>query len=359
MLKYLSLFSGQVHFLNLFRYISFRALGALLAGFFFVLILTPSWRLWILKKGSHPIRLDGPESHLEMKKGKATMGGVILLASLLINTLLWADIRNPYVLLTLCVTLGFAIIGAYDDMLKITQRHNRGLSAKKKLIGQWIVGLGAMAILPYLEPSHLSGQIFFPFFRKLVLTVPILYIFFGAFVMVGSSNAVNLTDGLDGLAIGALLVSFLVFMIMAYVSGHHGHASYLHLNFIPHAADLTVLCACLFGSGMGFLWHNAPPSQIIMGDVGALAFGGFLGIVSLLLKQEILFLIIGGLFVFEAVSVMIQVLVFRRKGTRFFLMAPIHHHYEKKGWSEPTIVIRFWIIACLLGIIALSSLKIR
>lgn len=359
MLKWLSNFSGHLHCLNLFRYISFRCLGALLLGFAFVVMLTPRWRTWILTKGVQPIRLDGPQSHLETKKGKATMGGVVILGALGLNALLWANPFNPYVGIVLLVTFGFGAIGAWDDFLKIRHANPSGLTAKQKFIAQWVMALLVMGILPFMEPSALSGRLFFPFFRKIILVMPIVYIFFGAFVMVGSSNAVNLTDGLDGLAIGALCVSFFVFMIMAYVSSHGIYAAYLHLNFIHNASDLAILCASLLGGGLGFLWHNAPPSSIIMGDVGALAFGGFLGIISVLLKQEILFLLIGGLFVFETLSVMVQVYVFRKKGRRFFLMAPLHHHYEKKGWSESTIVIRFWIIAFLLGILALSSLKLR
>jgi len=359
MLFWLSELTPYFSPLNIFRYITFRSIGSLFTSFLIVFLLAPRFIKWIHTKGSQPIRLDGPETHLLTKKGKPTMGGVLIVFSFMASFFLWTDLRNPYVWISSFVLLGFAGLGACDDIKKITKNNHYGLSAKAKMAGQISIAGLAMTALMYVEPTSVSGYLFFPFFKNIILYLGPIFFVVGLLVVVGASNAVNLTDGLDGLAIGPIMIASLVLGIMAYAGGHYGFSHYLHIPYVPKAGELTVLCSALVGSGLGFLWYNTPPAMIMMGDVGALSLGGFLGIVSIMIKQEIILAVVGGIFVIETLSVMIQVLVFKRTGRRFFLMAPIHHHFEKKGWSEPTVVIRFWIVSLLLGLLALSSLKLR
>jgi phospho-N-acetylmuramoyl-pentapeptide-transferase len=347
-------------FCNLFRYITLRSVGALFTSFLIVWAATPPFIQWIRSKGVQPVRLDGPESHLLTKKNTATMGGALIMLAYGSTLALWVDWKNPYVWIASGVFTGCGILGAWDDVLKMVHLSPKGLAGRWKLAGQLFVALCGIAALMQIAPNPLSHSLFFPFFKNAVWQMgPWLFALFGVWVVVGGSNAVNLTDGLDGLAIGPVIISCFVFALLSYVAGHHEFAHYLHVPFVPSSGELCVLCASLIGAGLGFLWYNCPPAMIIMGDMGSLALGGFLAIVSLIIKQEFLLAIVGGVFVAETVSVIVQVMVFKKTGRRFFLMAPIHHHFEKKGWSETTVVFRFWIISLLLGIFALSSLKIR
>ena len=359
MLFWLSELTQYCSALNIFRYITFRSIAALFTSFFIVFLLAPRFIQWIHTKGSQPIRLDGPETHVLTKKGKPTMGGVLILFSFVASFLLWADLSNAYVWIASFVLLGFGALGAFDDIKKITKNTHHGLSPSKKMLGQMTIAGLAIGTLMMIEPSALSGNLFFPFLKNSVFYLGPAFFIVGLLVIVGASNAVNLTDGLDGLAIGPIMIASLVLGIMAYAGGHYGFAHYLHIPFVPKAGELAVLCSILVGSGLGFLWYNAPPAMIMLGDVGALSLGGFLGTVSVMIKQEIILAVVGGIFVIETLSVVIQVLVFKKTGRRFFLMAPIHHHFEKKGWSESTVVMRFWIVSVLLGLVALSSLKLR
>jgi phospho-N-acetylmuramoyl-pentapeptide-transferase len=311
-------------------------------------------------KGVQPLRLDGPQSHLETKKGTPTMGGILIMMAYGLTSFFWTNWKNTYVWLATFVFIGCGALGAWDDILKIVHKNSKGLAERWKLGGQLLIGFCAMVALMHLAPSPLGHTLYFPFFKNAFwVMAPWMFVLFGVWIIVGASNAVNLTDGLDGLAIGPVMTSCVVFAILAYISGHHEFTQYLHLPFVPMAGELSVLCAGLIGSGLGFLWYNAPPAMIMMGDMGALALGGFLAVVSIMIRQECLLAIVGGVFIVETISVIIQVVIFKKTGRRFFLMAPIHHHFEKKGWSETTIVFRFWIISLLLGIFALSSLKIR
>ncbi len=359
MLYWLSQFSSQFSFFNLFRYITFRSMGALITGFCLVFLWMPSFIAWMRKQGEHPIRLDGPAQHLVTKKGTPSMGGALMGVAFMVALLCWADLGNQYVWISSFVFLGLGFLGAVDDRLKVTRKNPKGVSGKAKIFYQIVIACIALTALWMVEPDTLKGTVFFPFLKHLTLPLGYFYFFWGIGVIVGASNAVNLTDGLDGLAIGPVMISCMVFACMAYVIGHAGFAQYLQFPFIPQAGELMVPCCALVGAGLGFLWYNAPPATIMMGDVGALALGGFLGIISLMIKQELLLVLVGGVFVIEALSVMMQVLIYKKTGQRLFLMAPIHHHFEKKGWSESTVVIRFWIISALLGLLALSSLKLR
>ncbi len=358
MLYYLSELFANHTFFNLFRYITLRCVGALFTSFFLVWFIAPYFIQWIKTKGVQPLREDGPPAHLVTKKGTPTMGGSLIMLAYTSTMILWTDWSNAYVWIATWVFMGCGALGAYDDLLKVTRANPKGLSERRKLVGQLCVASSAMAMLMILTGCEYS--LYFPFFKKAVLTIgPVLFALWGTGIIIGASNAVNLTDGLDGLAIGPVMMACCVFAIMAYLAGHHEFAHYLHTPFIPSAGELCVLCASLIGGGLGFLWYNCPPAMIMMGDMGSLALGGFLGILALMIKQEFLLAIVGGIFVIETLSVIIQVLVFKRTGRRVFLMAPIHHHFEKKGWSESTVVFRFWIISILLGIFALSCLKIR
>lgn len=346
---------------NLFRYLTFRTIGALFTAFLIAFLWGPSIIRWLKAQQGEgqPIRTDGPQTHILAKQGTPTMGGCLILLGVGISTFLWADLRNPYIWWVLWVTLGLGVIGAIDDYLKLSKRNSKGLAGKWKLMGQFLISLIAAIGMMRLAPPALSTQLAFPFFKHLFLDLSWLFPFFAAFVIVGTSNAVNLTDGLDGLAIGPVMIAAGVFCIIAYVVGHSVFATYLQLPFIPRSGELAILCGALIGAGLGFLWYNAPPAMVFMGDTGSLAVGGCLGAISVVTKHELVLALVGGLFVMEALSVMIQVFYYKRTKKRIFLMAPIHHHFEKKGWSEATVVFRFWIIAILLGLLGLTTLKLR
>jgi phospho-N-acetylmuramoyl-pentapeptide-transferase len=346
---------------NLARYLTFRAGAACMTALFVALVLGKSVINWLrsFQRGGQPIREDGPESHLLTKKGTPTMGGVLILLSLSVSVLLWADLRNGFVWAVLFVTLGYGALGFVDDWLKVTKRNTKGVSGRAKLVAQAGIAFIAALWFMWLLPPGLSDNMAVPFFKETLIPLSILFPFVAAFVMMGSSNAVNLTDGLDGLAIVPVMIAAAVFALIAYLVGNRIFADYLQLHGVPGAGELAVFCSALIGASLGFLWFNAPPAAVFMGDTGSLALGGALGSIAVATKHEIVLAIVGGLFVVETLSVVIQVFWFKRTGRRVFLMAPLHHHFEKKGWAEPTIVIRFWIIAMVLGLIGLSTLKIR
>ncbi len=360
MLFWLSDYSAQFSAFNLFRYITFRAGGATVTALFFVLLFGPTIiSLLRVKQGKgQPIRSDGPESHFA-KKGTPTMGGLMILSGLLVACLLWCNLANPLVWAVLGVTIGFGLIGFYDDFLKVTKQSHKGFSSRARL--SFEIGIAALAVFAIVSnlPPSLANVISFPIFKELALDIGVFFIVFGVFVIVAAGNAVNLTDGLDGLAIVPVMIAAGTFGVIAYLSGNALFANYLQINFVPRAGELAVICGAVIGAGLGFLWFNAPPAQIFMGDTGSLALGGLLGTVAVATKHEIVFAIVGGLFVLEAMSVIIQVASFKLTGKRVFRMAPIHHHFEKKGWQEPQVVIRFWIIAVILALIGLATLKLR
>jgi phospho-N-acetylmuramoyl-pentapeptide-transferase len=354
-------FADQFILFNLFRYISFRAGAACLTAMVVAFVLGPSVIRWLksLQPAGQPIRADGPERHLLEKKGTPTMGGLLILGSLTISTLLWVDLKNGYVWAVLFVTLGYGALGFWDDFQKVTKRNTRGVSGRTKLVVQAVIGLLASIWIVYLSRGPFATALMFPVFKEAALQLGVAFPIFGMFVMMGASNAVNLTDGLDGLAIVPTMITAAVFTLIAYLVGNRIFADYLQLNPVQGAGELAVFCSSLIGAGMGFLWFNAPPAKVFMGDIGALGLGGALGAVAMVTKHEVVLVIVGGLFVVETLSVMIQVFWFKRTGKRVFLMAPLHHHFEKKGWAEPTIVIRFWIISMILALIGLATLKIR
>ena len=353
--------ADQVQLFNLFRYLTFRTGAAVITALIIAFLVAPALIAWLRKKQRYgqPIRADGPESHLQTKQGTPTMGGMLILFALSISTLLWADLGNPYVWIVLFVTVSFGAIGFYDDFLKLTRRSHHGLSGKGKLLTQFLIGGIATLAVVHFSPPDLANQLALPFFKDVLLNLGLFFIVFGTFVMVGASNAVNLTDGLDGLAIVPVMIAASCFAFIAYLVGNVVYANYLQIHYVQGAGELAVFCGALVGAGLGFLWYNAPPAMVFMGDTGSLSCGGALGGVAVVTKHEIVLAIIGGLFVLETVSVIVQVLSYKLTGKRVFRMAPLHHHYEKKGWKEPTIVIRFWIIAVILALIGLSSLKLR
>lgn len=346
---------------NLFRYLTFRSGGALFTALLLSFFIGPKLIRWLKSKQAEgqPIRLDGPESHLLTKKGTPTMGGAMILLSVTISTLLWADLRNPYIWITLIVMLVFGALGFADDYLKLTKRNTKGLSGKLKLVFQTLITLLAVYAIQQVTTPAYASHLAVPFFKNILLDLGMFYYVFALIVVVGASNAVNLTDGLDGLAIVPVMIVSGCFALVVYVVGNVLFANYLQLHHIPGSGELAILCAALVGGCLGFLWFNAPPAMVFMGDTGSLALGGALGIISVITKHEIVLAIMGGLFVMEALSVIIQVFWFKRTGRRVFKMAPIHHHFEKLGWKEPTIVIRFWIIAVIFALIGLSTLKLR
>jgi phospho-N-acetylmuramoyl-pentapeptide-transferase len=353
--------AGHVHVFNLFRYITFRAGGACLTALIISFWVGPKLirMLKAMQKHGQPIRLDGPERHLIEKKGTPTMGGVLILLAMGLSTLIWANLSNGYVWATLLVTFGYGGIGFADDFLKLTRRNTKGVSGRVKLLAQAVIGLGAAVWILALMPAPLGTELAVPVFKNLMIPFGFLFPLVGMFVLMGASNSVNLTDGLDGLAIVPTMIAAGVFALIAYLVGNRIFAGYLQINFIPGAGEMAVLLSALMGAGLGFLWFNAPPAAVFMGDTGSLSLGGALGAVAVVTKNEIVLAIVGGLFVVETVSVIVQVFWFKRTGRRVFLMAPLHHHFEKKGWAEPTIVIRFWIIAMILGLVGLATLKIR
>ncbi|HEY4251857.1 MAG TPA: phospho-N-acetylmuramoyl-pentapeptide-transferase [Roseomonas sp.] len=346
---------------NLIRYTTFRAGAACITALFIAMMFGPAVIRWLRARqnGGQPIREDGPASHLLTKKGTPTMGGVLILMALCGSTLLWADLRNGFVWCVLLVTIGFGALGFADDFLKVTKRNTKGVSGRMKLIVQAVIGLGGAIWLTWLMPGPLSDKLAVPVFKELLLPLGLLFPLLAMLVMMGASNAVNLTDGLDGLAIVPAMIAAAVFALIAYLVGNRVFADYLQLHAVPGTGELAVFCSALIGASLGFLWFNAPPAAVFMGDTGSLALGGALGALAVATKHEIVLAIVGGLFVVETVSVIIQVFWYKRTGRRVFLMAPLHHHFEKKGWAEPTIVIRFWIIAMVLALVGLSTLKIR
>ena len=353
--------ANDIPLFNLFRYLTFRSGCAIVTALLISFIIAPRLIAWLRKvqSGGQPIRSDGPESHLVTKKGTPTMGGLMMLFAVSVSTLLWADITNAYVWIALGVTLGYGLIGFLDDYLKVSKKNHKGLSGKRKLIAQFLIAAVAAYAVTEVSAPTLSHHLALPFLKDILIDLGILYVPFAMLVMVGASNAVNLTDGLDGLAIVPIMIAAACFALIAYLVGNAVFAEYLKIHNVPGTGELAVFCAAIIGAGLGFLWYNAPPAMVFMGDTGSLAFGGALGAVAVMTKHEIVLAIIGGLFVVEAVSVIIQVVSFKTTGKRVFKMAPIHHHYEKLGWKEPTIVIRFWIVAVILALIGLSTLKLR
>lgn len=353
--------SEDLSVLNLFRYLTFRSGGAVLTALLLSFLIGGPVIRWLKKKqrDGQPIRTDGPESHLLTKKGTPTMGGVIILLALAVSTLLWADLSNGYVWIVLGVTVGFGLIGFGDDYLKLTRRNHRGLPGRFKLLAQVAIGTVAAYAAMSLTPEPLDTGLAIPFLKAVLINLGWLFVPLAVFVMVGASNAVNLTDGLDGLAIVPVMIAAGCFALIAYLVGNAVFANYLQIHFVPGAGELAVFCAALCGASLGFLWFNAPPAMVFMGDTGSLSCGGALGAISVVTKHELVLAIIGGLFVLETVSVIVQVASFKLTGKRVFRMAPLHHHFEKKGWQEATIVIRFWIIAAMLALAGLASLKLR
>ncbi len=345
---------------NLFRYITFRTGGAMATSLIICFVFGPAIIRWLKAKQGEgqPIRDDGPETHLK-KKGTPTMGGLMILISVVASTLLWMDLSNVYTWAVLFVTMGFGLVGFFDDYKKLTKRSSNGVSGKVRLLIQ--VGIATLAVLAVMhtarpETAHMLAV---PFVKDYMIPLGVLFAPFAIFVVVGASNAVNLTDGLDGLATVPVIIVALCFIIISYLVGNVVFSNYLQLHYVPGAGELAVFCGALVGACLGFLWFNAPPAQVFMGDTGSLALGSALGAISVIVKHELVLAIIGGLFVVETLSVIMQVASFKLTGKRIFKMAPIHHHFEKLGWSEPTVVIRFWIIACILGLIGLSTLKLR
>lgn len=353
--------SDQVPGLNVFRYITFRTGGATITALFMVFLFGP-WIISALKvrqgKGQ-PIREDGPKRHIVEKQGTPTMGGLMILFGIATATLLWGNLYNIYVWTVLGVTLSFGAIGFYDDYLKVTRSSTKGFSGRVKMLIETAVAMVAVYIITQAGEQPFSTSLAFPFFKNFVVDLGGFFIIFGAFVIVGSSNSVNLTDGLDGLAIVPVMIATCSFGVIAYLSGNAIFADYLQIHYVAGTGELAIFCGAVLGAGLGFLWFNAPPAMIFMGDTGSLALGGALGAIAVASKHEIVLGIIGGLFVLETVSVIVQVVSFKLTGKRVFRMAPLHHHFEQKGWAEATIVIRFWIISVVLALAGLATLKLR
>jgi phospho-N-acetylmuramoyl-pentapeptide-transferase len=361
MLYWLAELSGQIGFFNVFRYLTVRTGGSLMTALIFVFLFGPKIidSLRLRQGKGQPIRADGPQSHLVTKKGTPTMGGLMILSGLVVSTVLWANPRNPYVWIVLAVTLGFGAVGFYDDYLKVTKQTHGGSSGKLRLAAEALIAGVACYLISNLGRPPFATSLAFPLFKELIIDLGWFFVVFGTFIIVGAGNAVNLTDGLDGLAIGPVMIAAASFVGISYLAGNAVFAEYLQIHYVAGTGELAVLCAAVVGAGLGFLWFNAPPASIFMGDTGSLALGGMLGTVAVATKHEIALAIIGGLFVLEAISVIVQVASFKLTGKRVFKMAPIHHHFEQLGWTEPQIVIRFWIIAMVLALIGLSTLKLR
>ncbi len=357
----LSELSSQFNALNVFRYLTFRAAGSVITALMVAFVFGPAIIRWLRakQKNGQPIRTDGPQSHLVTKQGTPTMGGVMLLLGIAVSTLLWADLSNRYVWIALFVTLSYGFIGFIDDYLKVSKRSVGGLKSTLKLIAEISVAALAAYWISAAGTPALADRLAVPFFKEVLFDLGMLYVPFGVFVMVGAANSVNLTDGLDGLAIVPVMIAAGVFVIISYLIGNTVFANYLQVHYVPGAGELAVFCGAIVGAGLGFLWFNAPPAMVFMGDTGSLAMGGALGSVAVVTKHEIVLAIVGGLFVLETVSVIVQVASFKLTGKRVFRMAPLHHHYEEKGWAESTIVIRFWIIAFILAVAGLATLKLR
>jgi len=367
MLIWLVDLADNVQFFNLFRYITFRTGAAMFTSALIVFLFGPRIiaSLKVRQGRGQPIRADGPQTHF-LKAGTPTMGGLMILAGIVGSSLLWADLSSVYVVTTLLVTLGFGAIGFYDDYLKVTKQTDKGFSGKARLGLEFLIaGVAVFFIMQAsMAASTVNGAAFgssvaFPFFKDLLLDLGLFFIVFGAFVIVSAGNAVNLTDGLDGLAIVPVMIAAASFGAIAYLAGNAVFANYLQIHFVPGTGELAVILGAVIGAGLGFLWFNAPPAAIFMGDTGSLSLGGLIGTVAVATKHEIVMAIIGGLFVMEALSVIIQVTWFKMTGKRVFLMAPIHHHFEKLGWTESQVVVRFWIISVGLAMLGLATLKLR
>jgi len=349
--------SSNIKLFNIFKYLTFRSIYAMITALLVCFVIGP----WVIRKleslqARQVIRTDGPESHLQ-KQGTPTMGGVMILAAIVIPTLLWADLTNQYVWVVLFITVGYGVIGFVDDYRKVVEKNTKGLSARQKMFWQVLLA-GAVAVFLFLKPGF-SEELFFPFFKRFHPDLWIWFIPFVTLVIVGASNAVNLTDGLDGLAIGPVTINAATYMLFAYVAGHATLSAYLQIPRVVGAGELAVICGAMVGAGLGFLWFNSYPAEVFMGDVGSLSLGGALGTIAVLTKQEILLVIVGGVFVVEALSVIFQVGSYKYRGKRIFRMAPIHHHFELKGVAEPKIIVRFWIITIILALVAISTLKMR
>ena len=352
--------ASQFSVLNVFRYITFRTGAALMTSAFVVFLFGPAIiaSLRTRQGKGQPIRADGPESHFS-KAGTPTMGGLIILCGVIVSSLLWGNLTSVYVWVVLLVTVGFGAIGFYDDFLKVSASSDKGFSARARISLELLIALIACYAIMVNGQAPFSSSLTFPFFKDLLLNLGIFFVPFGAFVIVAAGNAVNLTDGLDGLAIVPVMIAAASFGMIAYLSGNAIFSGYLQIHFVPGTGEVAVLCGAIIGAGLGFLWFNAPPAAIFMGDTGSLALGGMIGATAVATKHEIVLVIIGGLFVIEALSVIIQVVSFKMTGKRVFMMAPIHHHFEKKGWTESQVVIRFWIISVMLAMIGLATLKLR
>jgi phospho-N-acetylmuramoyl-pentapeptide-transferase len=346
---------------NLFRYLTFRTGGALMTSLIIFFLLGPAMirRLRLLQGEGQPIRDDGPESHIIAKKGTPTMGGLLILVAFGVSSLLWVPFDSHYLWPVLFIALTFGTIGFADDILKLKRRSSQGLSSKLKILFQLISAFFVTLVFIENAPDQLRYGLAIPSFKHLIIPMGLLYVPFAMLVIVGASNAVNLTDGLDGLAIVPVIITTMSFALIAYVVGNSNFSDYLQIHYVPGTGELAVICGALIGAGLGFLWYNAPPASVFMGDTGSLALGGGLGAISVATRHELVLAIIGGLFVLETVSVIVQVISFRLTGRRIFAMAPLHHHFEKKGWAESTIVIRFWIISVILALIGLATLKLR
>ena len=358
--QFLLNFVDTFGFLNVFKYITFRTGLSLFTSLAIVLIIGgPIIKYFSSQKILNPIRDDGPEEHIVKKIGTPTMGGVIILIGLLISVLFWGDLTNINILFCIYIAISFGVLGAFDDFKKIKHSNSSGVSSKFKIISQIILAIIGVCFFVYYVDNQNIANLYFPFFKNLIINLGWFFIPFAVFVLIGSSNAVNLTDGLDGLATVPVILVAGCFAFISYVTGNIVFSDYLQIPYIEGTGEISIFCGAIIGSCLGFLWFNAPPAKIFMGDTGSLSLGGSLGAVGIITKHEIVLAITGGLFVLEAVSVMVQVISFKLTGKRIFRMAPIHHHFEKKGWPESTVVIRFWIISIILAMIGLATLKLR
>lgn len=359
---------GQHHVptLNLLRYLTFRTGLSIATAQLIVVAMGSRFIRWMQSKQGkgQPIRTDGIQRHILEKAGTPTMGGVMILAGLIVSTLLWADLSNVYIWAVLLVTAGYGLLGFLDDYAKVTKQTTDGISSRMRLLLEAAIAMAAVGLIIFLAPKppdapYLLTSVSFPVFKQLLLNLHWFYLLFGAFVIVGAANAVNFTDGLDGLATVPVMIAASAYGLIAYLVGNFVFANYLQLHVVPGVGEIAVYCGAMIGAGLGFLWYNAPPARIFMGDTGALALGGGIGAVAVATRHEIVLAIVGGLFVAELLSVVIQVGWYKRTGRRIFLMAPIHHHFEKLGWSESTVVIRFWIVSIMLALLGLATLKLR
>jgi phospho-N-acetylmuramoyl-pentapeptide-transferase len=349
--------AGSIKLFNVFKYLTFRTIYAMITALVLCFIIGP----WVIKKleglqARQVIRTDGPESHLK-KQGTPTMGGVLILTAIIVPTLLWADLTNAYIWITLFIIAGYGVIGFVDDYKKVVEKNPKGLSARQKTFWQVLLA-AAVGIYLYFMPGF-TEELFFPFLKWLHPDLGVLYIPFVTLVIFGASSAVNLTDGLDGLAIGPVTINAATYLLFCYIAGNAKLSSYLQIPYVPGTGELAILCGAMVGAGLGFLWYNSYPAEVFMGDVGSLSLGGGLGTLAVLTKQEFLLVIVGGIFVIEALSVIFQVGSYKYRGKRIFRMAPIHHHFELKGVAEPKIIVRFWIITIILALVAISTLKLR